>query len=53
MFMHSFVHSQISADDGIRATTTMEILGKLRPAFAEGGTTTAGTRIYETKKMDS
>jgi len=32
----------ISKDDGIRAETTLEGLGKLKPAFKEGGTTTAG-----------
>jgi len=32
----------IDKDDGIRAGTTMETLKKLRPAFQEGGTTTAG-----------
>jgi acetyl-CoA acyltransferase 1 len=30
-------------DDGIRAGTTAEILAKLRPAFNDDGTTTAGT----------
>jgi len=29
-------------DDGVRWPTTMESLGKLRPAFKEGGTVTAG-----------
>jgi acetyl-CoA acyltransferase 1 len=32
----------ISKDDGIRAETTMEGLAKLKPAFQQGGTTTAG-----------
>lgn len=32
----------ITADDGPRAGTTMESLGKLRPAFSKTGTTTAG-----------
>ncbi|XP_063777869.1 3-ketoacyl-CoA thiolase, peroxisomal isoform X1 [Pseudophryne corroboree] len=32
----------VSEDEGIRASTTLEGLGKLRPAFKEGGTTTAG-----------
>ncbi|KAG7375336.1 3-ketoacyl-CoA thiolase, peroxisomal [Phytophthora pseudosyringae] len=32
----------ISQDDGIRVGTTVEKLAKLRPAFKEGGTTTAG-----------
>ena len=27
----------IKADDGVRAGTTMEILGKLKPVFKEGG----------------
>ncbi|WP_371676628.1 acetyl-CoA C-acetyltransferase [Streptomyces sp. NBC_01276] len=31
------------ADEGIRAETTVESLGKLRPAFAKDGTITAGT----------
>jgi len=32
----------ISKDDGIRADTTMAGLAKLKPAFQEGGSTTAG-----------
>lgn len=32
-----------AADEGIRAETTVESLGKLRPAFAKDGTITAGT----------
>lgn len=32
----------VSADDGIRADTTTESLGKLRPAFSKEGTITAG-----------
>ncbi|MFJ1744971.1 acetyl-CoA C-acetyltransferase [Streptomyces sp. NPDC088116] len=32
-----------SQDEGIRADTTVESLGKLRPAFAKDGTITAGT----------
>ncbi|QIM17751.1 acetyl-CoA C-acyltransferase [Leucobacter coleopterorum] len=32
----------VSADDGIRADTTVESLSKLRPAFAKDGTITAG-----------
>ncbi|PQZ94722.1 acetyl-CoA C-acyltransferase [Arthrobacter sp. MYb227] len=32
----------VSTDDGIRAETTVESLGKLRPAFAKNGTITAG-----------
>ncbi|NLC97851.1 MAG: acetyl-CoA C-acetyltransferase [Actinomycetales bacterium] len=33
----------VSADEGVRASTTAESLGKLRPAFAKDGTITAGT----------
>ncbi|XP_053323579.1 3-ketoacyl-CoA thiolase, peroxisomal [Spea bombifrons] len=32
----------VTEDEGIRAGTTLEGLGKLRPAFKENGTTTAG-----------
>lgn len=32
----------VSSDEGIRATTTVETLGALRPAFAPAGTITAG-----------
>ena len=32
----------VTADEGPRADTTLEKLGKLRPVFAEGGTVTAG-----------
>ena len=32
----------IRADEGIRPETTIEALGRLRPAFAEGGSITAG-----------
>jgi len=32
----------VSKDDGVRPTTTMESLAKMRPAFDEDGTTTAG-----------
>jgi len=32
----------VSADDGLRAETTTESLGRLRAAFREGGTVTAG-----------
>ena len=32
----------VSADDGIRAKTTPDLLAKLKPAFKEDGTTTAG-----------
>ncbi|MFC9897341.1 acetyl-CoA C-acetyltransferase [Nocardia sp. NPDC127579] len=33
----------VGADEGIRADTTVESLGKLRPAFRKDGTITAGT----------
>jgi len=33
----------VSEDDGIRESTTMASLAKLKPAFQEDGTTTAGT----------
>lgn len=33
----------VSSDEGVRADTTAESLGKLRPAFAKEGTITAGT----------
>ena len=33
----------VTTDEGIRADTTVESLGKLRPAFAKDGTITAGT----------
>lgn len=32
----------VDADDGIRGSTTVEGLGKLKAAFKAGGTTTAG-----------
>lgn len=32
----------ISKDDGVRGDVTLESLGKLKPAFKKGGTTTAG-----------
>jgi acetyl-CoA acyltransferase 1 len=32
----------VSEDDGIRGDTTLQVLQKLKPAFKEGGTTTAG-----------
>lgn len=32
----------VSADEGIRPDTSVEVLGKLRPAFAKDGTITAG-----------
>jgi acetyl-CoA C-acetyltransferase len=33
----------ISEDEGVRPDTTVEVLGKLRPAFGASGTITAGT----------
>ncbi|RLV56842.1 acetyl-CoA C-acetyltransferase [Aeromicrobium phragmitis] len=33
----------VAADEGVRADTTAESLGKLRPAFSKEGTITAGT----------
>lgn len=41
-----FPSNQIAKDDGVRPGTTMEILAKLRPAFKEGGSTTAGQEIH-------
>lgn len=32
----------VTADEGVRPDTTVETLGKLRPAFADGGSITAG-----------
>jgi len=32
----------VTKDDGVRPTTSMESLAKMRPAFSEDGTTTAG-----------
>lgn len=32
----------VTEDEGIRGNTTMEILSKLKPAFKQGGSTTAG-----------
>jgi acetyl-CoA acyltransferase len=32
----------VDTDEGVRADTTMEALGKLKPAFAQGGSVTAG-----------
>lgn len=32
----------VAQDEGIRPNTTMEGLAKLKPAFKEGGSTTAG-----------
>ncbi|MDP4710793.1 MAG: acetyl-CoA C-acyltransferase [Saprospiraceae bacterium] len=36
---HSFV---VDTDEGVRKETTVEVLSKLRPAFANGGVVTAG-----------
>jgi acetyl-CoA acyltransferase 1 len=33
---------KVDRDDGVRPTTTVAGLGKLKPAFKKGGTTTAG-----------
>jgi acetyl-CoA C-acetyltransferase len=33
----------IDADEGVRADTSLEVLGKLRPAFGKDGTITAGS----------
>ncbi len=35
--------TQVTADEGIRADTTVESLGRLRPAFSRSGTITAGS----------
>lgn len=32
----------VTKDDGIRKETTLQTLGKLKPAFSKDGTTTAG-----------
>ena len=32
----------VAMDEGVRRSTTVEVLGKLRPAFAQGGVVTAG-----------
>ena len=32
----------VAMDEGVRRTTTIEALGKLRPVFANGGVVTAG-----------
>ncbi|WP_442845947.1 acetyl-CoA C-acyltransferase [Leeuwenhoekiella sp. H156] len=48
---HTFVNNSgkketktytVSKDEGPRADTSLEVLGKLRPVFAEGGSVTAG-----------
>lgn len=36
----------VTKDDGIRPGTTLEGLAKLRPAFKETGSTTAGMHTY-------
>jgi acetyl-CoA acyltransferase len=36
------IKEMVSADDGVRADTTVEALAKLKPAFKENGTVTAG-----------
>ena len=38
----AFDEAIVSRDDGPRAGTTMEVLGKLKPVFKEGGSVTAG-----------
>ena len=42
------IFTQIKADDGVRPGTTMEVLKKLKPAFKDGGSTTAGWYIVNT-----
>jgi acetyl-CoA acyltransferase 1 len=39
---------EVSKDDGIRATTSLEILSKLKPIFEENGVTTAGNSSQTT-----
>lgn len=34
----------VSQDEGVRPSTTMQGLAKLKPAFKDGGSTTAGER---------
>lgn len=34
----------VTQDEGVRPSTTMEGLAKLKPAFKDGGSTTAGER---------
>lgn len=36
----------ISVDDGIRPSTNLKDLAKLKPAFKKNGTTTAGKSYY-------
>jgi acetyl-CoA C-acetyltransferase len=38
----AFDEAIVSKDDGPRAGTTMDVLGKLKPVFKEGGSVTAG-----------
>lgn len=38
----------VTADDGIRPTTTRQVLSKLKPAFTAGGVTTAGNSSQTT-----
>lgn len=42
LFREEIVPLSGSDDDGIRQDTTLAALGKLKPAFARNGTTTAG-----------
>ena len=42
MYVCTLVFNQISKDDGVRAGTNMEALSRLKPAFNEHGSTTAG-----------
>ena len=44
------IHNEVtvSIDDGVRADSSVEGLGKLRPAFKMGGTTTAGNSSQTT-----
>lgn len=40
----------VTEDEGIRPNTSMEALAKLKPAFKEGGSTTAGeTGLWEAR----
>lgn len=39
---------EVTEDDGIRPGTTMEVLGKLKAVFKEGGSTTAGNSSQTT-----
>lgn len=42
----------VSQDEGVRPSTTMEGLAKLKPAFKDGGSTTAGERGPGTGLME-